>query len=96
MKAYILKKIGQLEYTDVPIPSLQSGWALIQVDAAGICGSDIPRIFSTGTFHIVCCCRLRIFYMELMEKCLPVCQSKSCPVRQIHLQLCLKIRVPEW
>ncbi len=51
MKAYILKKIGHLEYMDVPIPSLQSGWALIQVDAAGICGSDIPRIFSTGTYH---------------------------------------------
>lgn len=51
MKAYVLKGIGQLEYTDMPMPALQSGWALVQVGAAGICGSDIPRIFKTGTYH---------------------------------------------
>ncbi len=51
MKAYTLKGIGQLEYADVPMPDLQSGWALVQVGAAGICGSDIPRIFQTGTYH---------------------------------------------
>lgn len=51
MKAYSLKGIGQLEYVDVPMPVMQSGWALVQVGAAGICGSDIPRIFSTGTYH---------------------------------------------
>lgn len=51
MKAYSLKGIGQLEYTDVPMPVLHNGWALVRVDAAGICGSDIPRIFITGTYH---------------------------------------------
>ncbi len=51
MKAYTLKGIGQLEYADVPMPDLKSGWALVQVGAAGICGSDIPRIFQTGTYH---------------------------------------------
>ncbi len=51
MKAYVLKGIGQLEYEDVPMPQLQSGWAIVQTGAAGICGSDIPRIFKTGTYH---------------------------------------------
>lgn len=51
MKAYVLKGIGQLEYTDVDVPELRQGWALVQVGAAGICGSDIPRIFKTGTYH---------------------------------------------
>lgn len=51
MKAYVLKAIGNLEYTDVPIPSLEHGWALVETGAAGICGSDLPRIFTTGTYH---------------------------------------------
>lgn len=51
MKAYVLQGIGQLDYMDVPVPKLKSGWALVQVKAAGICGSDIPRIFQTGTYH---------------------------------------------
>lgn len=51
MKAYVLKGIGQIEYMDVPMPELKHGWALVQVRAAGICGSDIPRIFKTGTYH---------------------------------------------
>lgn len=51
MKAYVLNGIGQLDYMDVPIPELKSGWALVQVQATGICESDIPRIFKTGTYH---------------------------------------------
>lgn len=51
MKAYILRGIGDLAYEDAPVPQLEEGWALVQVSAAGICGSDIPRIFKTGTYH---------------------------------------------
>lgn len=51
MKAYVLKGIGHLAYEDVPLPELKSGWALVQTAAAGICGSDIPRIYKTGTYH---------------------------------------------
>ena len=39
MKAYSLRGIGQLEYTDVPMPVLHNGWALVRVDAAGFCVS---------------------------------------------------------
>ncbi len=51
MKAYVLRGIGQLDFTEVPMPEPKSGWAIVQVKAAGICGADIPRIFQTGTYH---------------------------------------------
>ena len=41
MKAYVLKGIGQLEYTDVLLPSCGPGYVLVRVCAAGICGSDL-------------------------------------------------------
>lgn len=51
MKAYVLNAVGQLDYTDVPKPELEPGQVLVEVKAAGICGSDIPRIFTNGTYH---------------------------------------------
>lgn len=51
MKAYVLNKIGQLDYMEYPLPEPKEGTVLIKVEAAGICGSDIPRIFETGTYH---------------------------------------------
>lgn len=51
MKAYVLHGIGDLRYEDVPLPEIPSGWALVRVLAAGICSSDIPRIFEKGTYH---------------------------------------------
>ena len=51
MKAYVLHGIGDLRYEDWPKPELQPGWALVKVLAAGICSSDIPRIFTKGTYH---------------------------------------------
>lgn len=51
MKAYVLHGIGDLRYEDVPLPEIPSGWALVKVLAAGICSSDIPRIFEKGTYH---------------------------------------------
>ncbi|MCR5677295.1 MAG: galactitol-1-phosphate 5-dehydrogenase [Agathobacter sp.] len=51
MKAYVLDGIGQLNLREYVLRDLQPGEALVQVAAAGICGSDIPRIFETGTYH---------------------------------------------
>lgn len=51
MKAYVLDGIGQLVYRDVPIPRLHADEVLVEVVNAGICGSDVPRIFKTGTYH---------------------------------------------
>ncbi len=51
MKAYVLQGIDNLVYKEVPEPVLQDGWALVKVKAAGICSSDIARIFTNGTYH---------------------------------------------
>ena len=51
MKAYVLDGIGQLVYRDVPLPRLHADEVLVEVVNAGICGSDVPRIFKTGTYH---------------------------------------------
>ena len=51
MKAYVLHQAGDLRYENWPLPELKPGWALVRVLAAGICSSDIPRIFTKGTYH---------------------------------------------
>ncbi|MBR6979102.1 MAG: galactitol-1-phosphate 5-dehydrogenase [Prevotella sp.] len=51
MKAYSLHGIGNLVYEDVPVPSCPEGWVIVEVKATGICSSDIPRIFTKGTYH---------------------------------------------
>lgn len=51
MKAYVLEGINQLEYKEVDTPQIREDEVLVEVMAAGICGSDIPRIFTTGTYH---------------------------------------------
>lgn len=50
MKAYVLHGIGDMRYEEVKEPTLKPGEVLVEVKAAGICGSDIPRIFETGTY----------------------------------------------
>jgi L-iditol 2-dehydrogenase len=51
MKAAVLHAIGDIRCEDVPIPEIGPGEVLIRVRAAGICGSDIPRVMVTGTYH---------------------------------------------
>ena len=50
MKAAVLYKVGDLRYEDFLLPKPRNGWALIRVKAVGLCGSDIPRLFETGTY----------------------------------------------
>ena len=51
MKACNLYSVGDLRYEDHPIPVPGTDEVLLQIKAAGICGSDIPRIFEKGTYH---------------------------------------------
>lgn len=51
MKAYNLHGVGDLRFEDCELPQLHKGEVLIEVHAAGICASDIPRIYETGTYH---------------------------------------------
>lgn len=48
MKAWILHGVGDIRLEDVSKPVPASDEVLVQVKAAGICGSDIPRIYQTG------------------------------------------------
>ena len=52
MKAYVLHAVRDLRYEDVPMPECPaSDWVIVKVMAAGICSSDIPRVFTKGTYH---------------------------------------------
>ncbi len=48
VKGWVLHEIGKIKYEDVDMPKPQENEVLIKVRAAGICGSDIPRIYETG------------------------------------------------
>jgi L-iditol 2-dehydrogenase len=51
MKANVLYGINDLRYVDVDRPVLKADEVLVQVHAAGICGSDITRVLTSGTYH---------------------------------------------
>lgn len=54
MKACVLHAVGDLRVEEVPTPEPKAGEVLVKVKAAGVCGSDIPRILQKGTYHFPC------------------------------------------
>ncbi|MFN2927366.1 galactitol-1-phosphate 5-dehydrogenase [Lachnospiraceae bacterium YH-ros2228] len=52
MKANVLYDIGDIRFTEVQDPEPIADEVLIRVFCAGICGSDIPRIYQTGA-HVM-------------------------------------------
>ncbi len=50
MKAWILKNNNDIRFEDIPIPEIGGNDVLVKVKAAGICGSDIPRIYNNGAY----------------------------------------------
>jgi L-iditol 2-dehydrogenase len=50
MKALVLHAVGDLRYEEVPRPVPGPNEVLMKVKAAGICGSDIPRVLEKGTY----------------------------------------------
>ena len=50
MKAYVLDAINKFNIKDVEKPICGDD-AVVKVQAAGICGSDIPRVYTAGTYH---------------------------------------------
>lgn len=51
MKANVLHGINNLRYEEVALPQLKSGEVLLRIRACGICGSDVGRVFKSGTYH---------------------------------------------
>ena len=50
MQACVLHAIGDLRCENAADPKPRAGEVLIRVAACGVCGSDIPRVFKTGTY----------------------------------------------
>lgn len=48
MKSWILHDVNNFTYGDHDMPILKAGEVMVEVKAAGICGSDIPRVYKTG------------------------------------------------
>lgn len=48
MNAWVLYGAGDIRLEIIQEPEIGTDEALIQVKAAGICGSDIQRVFDTG------------------------------------------------
>lgn len=51
MKAWVLHGIGDIRFEEIKEPQPAEGEVIVKVKSAGICGSDIPRIYQTGTYH---------------------------------------------
>lgn len=51
MNGLVLESIGNLKLKRVEKPAPGNSEVLLKVKACGICSSDIPRIFKTGTYH---------------------------------------------
>ncbi len=45
MKACVLHAVNNLRYEETKTPVPQEDEVLLKVRAAGICGSDVPRVF---------------------------------------------------
>lgn len=52
MRAYVLHDINDLRFEEVARPVPQARSVLVRVEAVGICGSDIPRIFYNGAHRM--------------------------------------------
>lgn len=46
-----LYAINDLRYEEAPIPECMDDEVLIEVKSCGVCGSDLPRVYTKGTYH---------------------------------------------
>jgi L-iditol 2-dehydrogenase len=56
MRAITLHAVDDLRYETVPEPELREGTVRVRIAYCGICGSDIPRCFSKGTYRFPTIC----------------------------------------
>ena len=56
MEALVLHGIGDLRLEQIPVPCLAEGEVRVRIGFCGVCGSDIPRIFSKGTYSFPTVC----------------------------------------
>ena len=51
MKCLNLHAIGDLRYESIADPVCETDEVLVKIRYCGICGSDIPRVYTKGTYH---------------------------------------------
>lgn len=51
MKALNLHKVNDLKYEEIDTPKAAAGEVLVKIHASGICGSDLSRVLTKGTYH---------------------------------------------
>ena len=51
MKAAVLYAVNDLRFEEVDMPAAKEGETLLKIMAAGICGSDISRVYGSGAYH---------------------------------------------
>ena len=56
MEALVLHAVGDLRLEQIPIPAVSDGQVRVRIGFCGVCGSDIPRIFSKGTYRFPTVC----------------------------------------
>jgi L-iditol 2-dehydrogenase len=56
MDALVLHAVGDLRLERIAVPPLGPGQARVRVAYCGVCGSDIPRIFTKGTYRFPTVC----------------------------------------
>lgn len=56
MEAIVLHGVGDLRFEHVPVPKLEPGKVRVRIGFCGVCGSDIPRCFSKGTYSFPTIC----------------------------------------
>lgn len=56
MKAAVLHAIGDLRVEQIATPVPGPGEVLVRIGSCGVCGSDVPRVFTKGTYHFPTVC----------------------------------------
>ena len=56
MEAIVLHAVGDLRYEKVAVPAAGLGEVRVRIGFCGVCGSDIPRCFSKGTYSFPTIC----------------------------------------
>ncbi len=46
-----LYAVGDLRFEEAPMPTPAEDEVLVRVKCCGVCGSDLPRVFTKGTYH---------------------------------------------
>ena len=56
MNALVLHGLGDVRYEKISRTEPGPGEVLVQIGFCGVCGSDIPRVFTKGTYHFPTVC----------------------------------------